>query len=395
MRVVFAHDVYLEKSPDGLYFNETFNYRLWQRYLKVFDHVTVVTRKRDQNAAGTYDERKLSSGPNVDFAPVPSLSSPTSRFTQRSKVKQELERQLKDADALIARLPSEIGAMAIQIAKTMGKPYAVEVVGHPWDALWNYGSWQGKLYAPINTIYTKYLVKNAPYALYVTTRFLQDHFPSKGKTVGCSDVFIPNVDEGVLATRNAKIDDFDQQPFRIGLIGSLVNYKGIDTAIQAVAEVKKYIPNVELRVLGVGNPQPWIEIAKSFDVAENVVFSKPLPSGPAVYEWLDDLNIYIQPSRQEGLPRALVEAMSRGLPAIGSTIGGIPELLPANCLIRPGDNKQLATLIRKMYEDKEWQRRASEQSLNKAKEYTSEQLETRRTTFWRDFEGFVKLGVNV
>ena len=62
-------------------------------------------------------------------------------------------------------------------------------------------------------------------------------------------------------------------------------------------------------------------------------------------KWLDGLDIYIQPSFQEGLPRALVEAMSRGLPALGSSVGGIPELLPSYCLHEPGDSSKLAELL--------------------------------------------------
>jgi glycosyltransferase involved in cell wall biosynthesis len=46
-----------------------------------------------------------------------------------------------------------------------------------------------------------------------------------------------------------------------------------------------------------------------------------------VFDWLDAIDIYVQPSRQEGLPRALIEAMSRGLPAFGARTGGIPELI--------------------------------------------------------------------
>ena len=51
-----------------------------------------------------------------------------------------------------------------------------------------------------------------------------------------------------------------------------------------------------------------------------------------MFEWLDDMDLYIQPSLQEGLPRAVVEAMSRGLPALGAHTGGIPELLGEDCI---------------------------------------------------------------
>ena len=57
-----------------------------------------------------------------------------------------------------------------------------------------------------------------------------------------------------------------------------------------------------------------------------------------VFEWLDTIDIYAQPSRQEGLPRALIEAMSRGLPAFGARTGGIPELLEPDYIISNNKN---------------------------------------------------------
>src|SRR5690625_396249 len=46
-----------------------------------------------------------------------------------------------------------------------------------------------------------------------------------------------------------------------------------------------------------------------------------------VFDWLETIDLYAQPSRQEGLPRALIESMSRGVPAFGANTAGIPELL--------------------------------------------------------------------
>ena len=81
------------------------------------------------------------------------------------------------------------------------------------------------------------------------------------------------------------------------------------------------------------------------------MFNGVLPSGQPVLNWLDDIDIYVQPSFQEGLPRALVEAMSGGRPAFASTTGGIPELLPADCLHCPGDAARLGASIARAAED--------------------------------------------
>jgi len=70
--------------------------------------------------------------------------------------------------------------------------------------------------------------------------------------------------------------------------------------------------------------------------------------GSEVAKWLDQLDVYLQPSYQEGLPRATIEALNRGLLVIGSTAGGIPELLPAERMHTPGDAESLATCISRL-----------------------------------------------
>ena len=85
---------------------------------------------------------------------------------------------------------------------------------------------------------------------------------------------------------------------------------------------------------------------KNFGVENQVFFDGTLPGGQPVYDWLDDLDLYLIPSLQEGLPRALVEAMSRGCPAIGAKTGGIPELLGKDCIYGRKNYKKLAKKIK-------------------------------------------------
>jgi glycosyltransferase involved in cell wall biosynthesis len=115
-----------------------------------------------------------------------------------------------------------------------------------------------------------------------------------------------------------------------------------------------------------------------------------LPSGDPVFQWLDGLDIYIQPSFTEGLPRALVEAMSRGLPALGSTCGGIPELLPPECLHMPGDDKTLAAHLARMIQDKACRIQQARRNFSEAQNYYADRVEAKRDAFWHEFAEYVK-----
>jgi glycosyltransferase involved in cell wall biosynthesis len=63
---------------------------------------------------------------------------------------------------------------------------------------------------------------------------------------------------------------------------------------------------------------------------------------------LDRADLFVLPSLTEGLPRALLEAMARGLAAVATTVGGIPELLPADCLVPPRNAVALARRLREV-----------------------------------------------
>src|SRR5699024_2547913 len=188
-----------------------------------------------------------------------------------------------------------------------------------------------------------------------------------------------------LQKRLQRIAD-QQTPIKLGLIGTLKNrVKGIQTVYAALEHVQSQLPSVEFHVLGGGDTTPWMEEAKSHGVANLVHFDTPRSPGAEVFAWLDGIDVYLQPSFKEGLPRATVEAMSRACPAIGSTCAGIPELLSDDCLIKPGDYKHLARLILQAVTDRDWQKHQAEANWQKAHEYSSEILDARRDDFLAEF----------
>ncbi len=383
-RVVFAHDNTFLRADGGEVYSSRGRWP-WNRYLAFAESLTVVSRMEDLAAGTDTSGLELSSDPRVYFVPVPSLSGPLLQFKNRGAASKVLESEIGRADAVVARLPSEVGDRAARIAERLGKPWAVEVVTCTWDALWNYGSWEGKVYAPVSWWKTRRVVSRAPFAFYVTERFLQGRYPSRGRTVGVSDVELPALDEGVLVARLARISS-RPEPVRLGLIAALsVQFKGVQTALEALGSLRDRLPPFELQILGSGDPAPWRELAREHEVDDVVRFDGTLSPGEPVLRWLDELDLYLQPSFQEGLPRSLVEALSRGLPALGSTAGGIPELLPPECLHRPGDTGRLAELIAAAAEDHEWQARQAERNFETAKGFRAEALETVRSSFWREF----------
>ncbi|MFC4775861.1 glycosyltransferase [Paenibacillus sp. GCM10023252] len=398
MHVLWAHDHTFYFNESGKFFSGgKLPYAVWERYLGVFDSLTVACRGKRTSLDADMTGKTLSSGPNVDFVVLPSLSNPVNMLTKKGYVEQLLTEAISKADAVIARVPSEIGAEAIRVARQLGKPYAVEVVACAWDGLWNYGNVQGKLYAPFALNQTRNLVRTAPYALYVTEQFLQQRYPCPdGSLSSCSNVEIPEAGADVLARRLERISSLTEpgKTLNLGLIGSLNGRtKGIDIALKAIAKVRQDLPSFKFRVLGDGNQDRWKQMAANLGIGAEVSFEGVLPSGGAVFEWLDSIDLYLQPSYQEGLPRATIEAMSRACPVLGSTAGGIPELISESCLHRPGQVSVLADQIRRSaagIEREQWMKEQAERNYNRSHNYTKPRLDAKRQAFWRSFRDYVQ-----
>lgn len=388
MKIVFIHDhVFVKDTNDNkVYSPGKLPYDAFKRYITIFGDIEVIGRVR---YVKNNKNLMLSSGPNINFTFVDSLSSLKAQFFKKGKVKKQMSQVISKADGIIARLPSELGFLAIKIAKELNKPFAVEVVGDPWDALWNFGNFKGKLYAPVVTLKTKKYVQDAPFCLYVTNKYLQEKYPNKGYNVGCSNVEIKELRKDLLSDASFELND---KVFKIGLIGSLnAAYKGIDKALEAIALIKEKYPqyNFKLEVVGEGDSNQWLSIAQRLGVQNNVDFLGVFRQKHDLFKWLDGVDLYIQPSLTEGLPRALVEAMSRGKPCLGSSVGGIPELLEEDCLHSPKNTVDFSKNIERALNDKEWRKRQAIRNLEVADTFLLEKLNKIRLDFWNEYKKMI------
>lgn len=345
MKLLFVHDVKAELFNKDV-FARSYGYDIWkERYLPNFDSIKVCFRLKEspKDLNGISDK---SSGDNVEFDQrIGMFAGPDVFFSRR--IKRILKENIDSVDAVIVRLDSFMGLQTIKECKKEKKLYMIELVGCAWDSFWNHGI-SGKILAPYLFFRTRYEVKNAPFVVYVTSKFLQRRYPTNGVNTNISNVKLNKQDPIDLKNRLKKIE-LSRSKLVLGTAANVdVRYKGQQFVIQAMGKLKKTgITNIEYQILGAGNPKYLIDMAKKYKVQDQV---KILGSYPheKVFEWLkNDLDIYIQPSLQEGLPRAVIEAMSVGVPCIGSDVAGIPELLDKEWVFKRKGNKatQIANLL--------------------------------------------------
>lgn len=307
MNVLFAHSHKFRRiggeyySPSGMSKDDL------ERYVETFGSMTFIGRVADEQEV---PESYLQ------------VSGPRSRVFDA----KNLDRLVRDADGVIARIPSVNGFRAAALAKKYGKPCLLEVVVCVWDAYVNH-SLHGKLLAAPAFWHMKRLVKNAERVLYVSREFLQRRYPTNGLSVGVSDVAIDLPDEAAIAKRLEKIDRSAEGTLKLGVLGMLCRRKGQDLAIRALPKIETRLGRrVELELVGPGDQAPLRKIARETGVEDRVRFCGPIPH-ERVFEWFDSVDLYLQPSFVEGLCRALVEALSRGLPCVASSVGGNVELV--------------------------------------------------------------------
>jgi glycosyltransferase involved in cell wall biosynthesis len=383
MRVVFAHDHRFRHGPGGeVYTLGSFPASLWDRYLEHFEEVCVVARDGGSLPDGARLSRADRAGVTFEF--LPSLSSFRQLLFRSLDLDARMHSIVQAADAVVARVPSEMGLLALRHAKRLKKPYAVEVVGCAWDGYLNNGALTARMYAPLGFLRNRRAISDAPLALYVTSSWLQERYPTKGESASASNVYLLAEDPAAVARREERLAALakDKRPV-LGTIASLqIKSKGIQTALAAISMLRKTGLDLTYHVLGAGDAEPWKRLASDLGISDLVFFDGTRRAGDEVYQWLDDIDIHLQPSFQEGLPRATIEAMSRGVACVGSTCGGIPEVLPPARLHRPGDAAGLAAIIRRLADDPAALAAASRADREAVRQFDAGTLQVRRSAFF-------------
>jgi glycosyltransferase involved in cell wall biosynthesis len=110
--------------------------------------------------------------------------------------------------------------------------------------------------------------------------------------------------------------------------GRLVYTKGVDILLKALRNVMNSTTNIHLLIVGEGYPksisaeEELRKYVEDHDLCQYVTFTGNVNN---VYEYLQASDIFAFPSRWEGLPTSLLEAMSCCLPVVATNVGGIPD----------------------------------------------------------------------
>ena len=371
-----------DRTPDGRVWTATgYAHAFWDRYLEVFARVRVVARVRE--VPGVQPGWMRVDGQRVEVVPVHYYVGPAGYLRGRRRVGAQVRAAVQWPGAVILR-SGVLGGIASRYLAALGRPYAMEIVGDPYEVFA-----PGVLAHPARRYFRwrftrdmKRQCAGAGLAVYVTRRTLQARYPCPAGMVGVSDVELP---PEALVTAPRAPRELRDGVLEILFVGSLEQlYKGPDVLVAAVERCARGGADVRLTVVGDGRYRGQLEaMAAEAGVGGRVRFLGSLPGGAAVRERMDAADLFVLPSRTEGMPRALIEAMARGLPCIGSRVGGIPELLAEPDMVPPGDVDALAAKIQEVANDAGLRAAMSARSLTVAREYQDHLLNEQRRQFLR------------
>jgi glycosyltransferase involved in cell wall biosynthesis len=369
------------RTPDGAVWTQTaYDRKFFQaHFLPHFDAVRIVSRVRDvEKLEGDW---KRVDGPGVMLHGLPYYVGPIAYVRNARKLGRVARAAVGPEDAVILRVPSQIATHVERLMRRERRPYGVQAVGDPYDIF-------GAIRHPLRPFFRRWFphimrrqCANAAAAAYVTERTLQRRYPCPAYSTYFSDVEL----SGGAIVSSPRVPAPGQKQFTLVTVGSLSQlYKAPDVLIDAVASGVKQGLDLRLVLVGDGRYRPELEErARSHGLVDRVIFRGQLPSGDAVRAELDRADIFVLPSRTEGLPRAIIEAMARGMPCIGSTVGGIPELLEARDMVPPDDAPALAGLIKAIVTDPQRMADMAARNLAKANEYRDDVLRERRDAYYR------------
>lgn len=385
MRILFIQGgSRVTKCTNGSkYVDGSFNNNIWMRYKNYGSELTVILREEariveEKNIDGKLNKIDLNL---VNLITVPDLYKPKTNylnFSTKKEIKDKIKQAILQCDKIIIRdVATYYTIMAAKYCIKYKKSYLIEVAGVAFDAMW-YHSLLGKFVAlPIELNEKKY-IRKASHVVYVTENVLQKRYPSKGKILGCSDVEIQINNSNKIKYKKKK------EIVTLGTAAFLdVKWKGQNDVIKAIYKLKKEgINNIRYELVGGGNAEYLRTKIRKYGL-ENEVKILGVLSHEKVFEWMKQIDIYIQPSYQEGLCRSIVEAMSCGCPVIASSAGGNIELVDSKFIYKKGNVNSLKKKLKEiMLEDLE---EISKINYEKCKKYSKTSLDDKRDKFYRAF----------
>lgn len=383
-KLLLVDNIHMFKTPDGEYYTPAiYDKNFFQRYLNVFSQVFVLAKTKYVNEISRENYIHVNFE-GVQIIELPWYKGVKELLTNFNKILGVVSSCSRNCDCLVLRV-AQIESFLVYLAGSFkNKPYALEVVNDP------------STFVDINvffriasTLLLKIMCKRADGVSYVTSAVLQKKYPCEVlNTSDKKNRFYSSYSSIDLDKQFVFEPKIYKRPDVLKLVhvANVIDgeSKGYKTVIKVVKKLNEEKINTIITFIGDG---PGVVFLKNFVKKEHlenkVYFVGRIHEKNKYTEKLRNADIFVFPSKYEGLPRVLIEAMACGLPCLASPVGGIVELLDKEYLIPSDDVFSYVAKIKKLIENHELLTKMSMDNVFTAKMYSKERLEIIRNEFYR------------
>jgi glycosyltransferase involved in cell wall biosynthesis len=289
-----------------------------------------------------------------------------------------LQKHIRQADAVHALVPGDVGTIGLVLAYLNKKPLFVRHCG-----TWGYDD-------TLAAKFLDWLLPRIAGGRVVVMATGGGEAPPEPSNPSIEWIFSTSLYEHELAGL-AQADPWQPgETLDLISVGRLSRAKNVHATIAALLAIKRAYPDVRLHVLGEGAYRPTLEAeVQRLGLGETVIFHGNVPHDE-VLQRLSTADIFVFPTQTaEGFPKALLEAMASGLPCIAAPVSVIPYLLRdgTGIVLENTAPQAITTAVLDLIRDPDTMaamgRKAREESLRYSLENWRELIRKRLEKAWR------------
>jgi len=389
-KLLISCDDYIFSHNGKYYFKNKDSQEFYDRYMRIFPQIRIADRCIAEDSLKA--ERIEISDSRIEVCPLPIFHGPKEYARKYFATGRAIRMVADGCDAAVLRLPSTVATrIAWQVMKK-GIPYAVEVV---FDAHDGAATAKSRLHKIIwNKIdrQMRRICRQADGVACVTEHYLQQRYYSEKPLHFVAHYSSLGLKRGFYAQPRRYPD---VQPMTIAHVSNQIRLdgrKGEANIIKALALLKRegLVVNIEFAGDDWDNSTEKInQFAKENGVTEQVKCIGFL-SRQQMSEFLDRCQLFVLPTKAEGLPRVIIEAIAKALPVITTPASGNPELIPNKFMVDYDDIEGIARLIKEIVTHPDVYESASKQNYEHSLLYEASILEKRRDAFYTNLLNIVE-----